>query len=232
MNVTRPARPRSFWERLGDEEQRSVRELAESKIYAPGERLMGFGRPADSAMVIQIGWAKISNIHPGSNSDAIWLRTSGDIVGESASAGQRRIATVTAIGEVRALEITAPDFLEFLHLFPGARKALQQTQSDRQIEADRRCMEFGQTNGSQRLANLLLRLFERAGRVDGENGDRRMMLDIPLSQDEYGQLVRVSRSTVERTFKTWRNRGIVLTEPRRLTLLNERALRRIASADA
>jgi CRP-like cAMP-binding protein len=221
----------SFWDRLKDEERQRLRDAAEEVIYAPRVPLVTVGRPSDTAMVIQRGWVKITNIYPGRAADAMWLRTIGDLVGESASVGRPRIATVTAISEVRALVVTAAQFQDFLGDAPNARRALQETQSLRQIESDLKCIEIGHTNGSQRLANLLIRLFDRAGRVEGAKGRRRIVLDLPLTQDEFGQLIRASRSTVERAFKHWRARGIIIVDPRRLTLLNESALRKIATLD-
>jgi CRP-like cAMP-binding protein len=221
----------SFWDRLEDEEQRLLRDIAELVIYAPRERLITVGHFADTAMVIQTGWAKITNIYPGSNADAMWLRTSGDLVGESASVRRPRIATVTAINEVRALVVTAKHFTEFLQNSTNAQRALQETQCDRQIESDRKCIELGQTNASQRLAGLLLRLFDRAGHIEGEAGARKICLDLPLSQREFGQLIRASCSTVERTLQDWRRRGFIITDHRRLTLLSESELRRIAVPD-
>jgi CRP/FNR family cyclic AMP-dependent transcriptional regulator len=220
---------RNFWDRLEDEERRLLRDIAELVVYEPGEPLITVGEDASTAMVIQSGWVKITNIYPGQDPDAVWLRTLGDLVGESAYIGTRRIATVTALTEVRALVVAADAFVEFLDLCPRAQRAFHETQRDRQIESDRKCIELGRTNSDQRLAALLLRLFDRAGRVDGVNGDRRLVLELPLSQKELAQLIRVTCKTVERTLKDWRRRRIIVTDPRKLTLLDESALRRIAS---
>ncbi len=80
------------------------------------------------------------------------------------------------------------------------------------------------TNGSQRLAGLLLDLAERLG------GQTEGIIEIalPLSQDELASLAGTSRATVARALDGWRRRGLIQTGQRRITLTDAPGLRAAA----
>jgi hypothetical protein len=80
------------------------------------------------------------------------------------------------------------------------------------------------TNGAQRLAGLLLNLPGRHGtRADGA-----IEVAMALSQEELASLVGASRATVTRALSDWRNRGLILTGQRRITITDPRGLREVA----
>jgi CRP-like cAMP-binding protein len=211
---------------LDHQDRQTLRLAATSTIYVPGERLFAEGEPAYSALVIETGWLKISNVASNGATELQALRTTGDLVGESAAADQPRTSTVTAATEVRALVVPAHAFTAFLQDSAQARLALQCMYRDRMIESDRRCLRLGGATARRRLAQLFLNIVDRAGHIP-QNGNG-IVLEPPLSQEELGQLIRVARQTVETTLRDWRRRGIVSTAPRKITLLNVSDLRRIA----
>jgi len=198
-----------FWNMLGDGERDALRKVSHPITYEPDTRIFREGEPSVFALVLQSGWVKVAG-GPEDGGTALALRRSGDLVGESASAGQPRIATVVALREVRALIITAHHFAELLRDHPAAANALQRTHRERQAESDRKRMDVRNSNSNRRLAQLFLELAE--GVAETEDG---VLLDVPLTQKEYGQLICARTGTVERTLREWRDRGIVSTMYRR-----------------
>jgi CRP-like cAMP-binding protein len=80
------------------------------------------------------------------------------------------------------------------------------------------------TSGGQRLAGLLLGLAERlGGQAEGV-----IEIALPLSQDELASLAGTSRATVARALNAWRQRGLIRTGQRRITLTDVPGLRRAA----
>ena len=213
---------------LGEHERDALHAEAEWVTYARREQLCNEGEAAEFAIVIQEGWVKISYAS-ARETNTLVLRGPADIVGESASADQPRIATVTALTEVRGLSVTSDQFIGFLRRYPGALRALQRTYSDRLVESDRMRMAVGQMNGARRLARCLLQLADYFGHT--EDHGSKITID-GLSQEEFGQLISASPITVVRALKNWRLRGIVGTGPQlKIELLDLPTLRQIAGND-
>ena len=72
------------------------------------------------------------------------------------------------------------------------------------------------TSGAQRLAGLLLEL---ADQRDSE---------VILTQEELASLTGASRATVTRALSNWRQRGIIRTGQRDITITDLATLRKIA----
>lgn len=198
-----------FWNMLGDREKDALREVAHPVTYEPDTRIFREGEPSVFALVLRAGWVKVAG--GGEEGEtALALRRPGDLVGESAPADRPRIATVVALGEVEALIVTAHHFSALLRDHPAVAKALQRTYWERQMESDRKRMDVRNSNSNRRLAQLFLELADGAERtVDG------IVLDVPLTQAEFGQLICARTGVVERTLREWRDRGIVSTMTRR-----------------
>lgn len=216
--------PTGFWGMLGHRERDALLDVAYMTTYRPGTRIFREGEPSSFALVIQNGWVKVAGGTSKDTETALALRRTGDLVGESASADRPRSATVVTLDEVRALTIPACHFSALVNAFPGIDQALQRTYRDRRIESDQKRMDVRKVNSDKRLARQFLELAECARETD-EHG---IVLDIPLSQDDFGQLICASTGTVERTLSNWRKRGIVATSYRKHVLLDLPALCRIA----
>ena len=76
------------------------------------------------------------------------------------------------------------------------------------------------TSGAQRLAGLLLQL------ADPRDSEFRMAM--MLTQEELASLTGASRATVTRALSNWRQRGIIRTGQRDITITDPAALRKIA----
>jgi CRP/FNR family transcriptional regulator len=76
------------------------------------------------------------------------------------------------------------------------------------------------TSGAQRLAGLLLEL------ADWRDSEVRAAM--PLTQEELASLTGASRATVTRALSNWRQRGIIRTSQRDITITDLVALRKIA----
>ncbi len=81
-----------------------------------------------------------------------------------------------------------------------------------------------ETSGAQRLARLLLELAQRCGETTGQG----VTLAVPLSQTDLASWVGVSRATVTRALRQWRERKLVSTRQGHMTIIDTAALRRIS----
>lgn len=225
-NHDRPGAGQGFWSMLEERERDALRQICRSEIYDPRQRIFTEGEPSDFVLVIRSGWMKITGVTSDGAPMTLALRTVGELVGESGSIALSRTATAIALDEVRALHVTAGEFSGFLRHHPRAEHALRRTYSDRRIESDRKCMDFGKASSSRRLAQLLLELADRSGHIEDDTGG--VVLGIPLAQGEFANLIGAATVTVERALRNWRQRGIVATNYRKVILRDLSALRRIA----
>ena len=91
-------------------------------------------------------------------------------------------------------------------------------------QSDERILSLGSHVGAGRLALFLLRLAEQSGLPEPDGG-----IGLPpLSQTELGSCVDVSRETVARAMRDWREQGFIRSGWRQTVLLDPEGLRKHA----
>jgi CRP/FNR family transcriptional regulator, cyclic AMP receptor protein len=216
---------RGFWDLLPHEEQRVLSSLGREREYPPGAALCVEGDPVTHVFVLLDGWVKVIGVTVDGRESVHALRGNGDVVGETAgeTTGVRN-ATMEAMVTVRALIVGYDRFTSFLDTHQRGNRAYRRVIVHRWRDAETMLRVRAVTNGAQRLAGLLLDLAERlGGRADGV-----IEIALPLSQDELASLSGTSRATVARALNAWRQRGLIRTGQRRITLTDMPALRRAA----
>jgi CRP/FNR family transcriptional regulator, cyclic AMP receptor protein len=214
-----------FWDLLPPEDRHVLWSLGWEKEYPPGTPLCVEGDPATHVFILLDGWVKIISVSEDGQRSVNALRGAGDIVGETAgeTSGLRN-ATMQAIVSVRALIVRFDRFSSFLDTRLGGSRAYRSVMVYRWRNAEKMLRVRAATNGAQRLAGLLLGLAERlGGQAEGV-----IEIALPLSQDELASLAGTSRATVARALNGWRQRGMIRTGQRRITLTDVPGLRRVA----
>jgi CRP-like cAMP-binding protein len=214
-----------FWDLLSHEEQRALWSIGREREYPPGAALCVEGDPVTHVFVLLDGWVKVVTVTEDGRESVLALRGAGDVVGETAGATSGvRNATMQAVISVRALIVGYDRFDSFLDNHQGGNRAYRRAIVHRWRDAEAMLRVRAVTNGGQRLAGLLLGLAERlGGQAEGV-----IEIALPLSQDELASLAGTSRATVTRALNTWRQRGLIRTGQRRITLTDVPGLRRAA----
>jgi len=220
---------RAFWDQLTAEERRVLRALGRHRTYRPGATMCVEGDPATHVFILLSGWVKVLSVTDDGRETVLALRGAGDMVGETAGETARyRNATIRTIAAVNALIVGFDQFSSFLDTHRGGSHAYRRVMTLRWSDADATLRMRAATSGGQRLAGLLLRLAERLGhQEDGPIG-----LALPLSQEDLASLAGTSRATVARALSTWRQRGLIRTGQRWITLIDVPGLRRAAGPAA
>lgn len=217
--------PQRFWDLLADTEQLVLSDLGRMSVFPPGGTLCVEGDPATHVFILLAGWVKVLSVTSEGHEMVLGLRGQGDIVGEVAGeATGYRTATVQATGTVRTLILGHDKFSSFLDSYPGASRAYRRVVTQRWSETATTLRRRSVTSGAQRLAFLLLDL---AGQ-HGSGTARGIYVAMPLSQEELASLAGTSRATVTRALANWRQRGIIRTGQRRITIVDLGALRQLA----
>lgn len=216
-----------FWDALTEAEQELLRRAGRIRRFRPGGEPLTFeGEGSSNVIMIVSGWAKV--ISPtGSGREVVFaVRGPGDIVGEiSAMFDRPRTATIQALVPVEALSVPATRFKAFLDENPRAWWPLTATIVERMGDLGNRLRVHAGTDGTCRLAHLLVYLAELSLRYREPGRDGRVEIVPPLSQADLGSWVDASRETAARGFGELRDKGLVATAYKKVTVLDLPGLR-------
>jgi CRP/FNR family transcriptional regulator, cyclic AMP receptor protein len=218
MNLHGTGPAQGFWPLLTDDERTVLAGLGRTTVYPPGTVMFVEGDPSTHVFVLVEGWVKIMGVTSDGHELTLALRGRGDTVGEVAgeTSGYRN-ATVQAVGTVRALIVPYERFSSFLDAHDGADRAYRRMVTRRWSDTEAMLRARSVTSGAQRLAGLLLEL-----------ADSELQTAMTLTQEELASLTGASRATVTRALSNWRQRGIIRTGQRDITITDLGALRKIA----
>lgn len=193
---------------------------AGASIYLEGER-------SSTVVIVVTGRVKVFSLTEQGEEVVLAVRGPGALLGElSAVDGAPRSASVAALEPVEALVVPVPVFVEFLRAHASAAMVLLRLVTSRLRDADRKRVEFGAFDIPARVAGRLVELAERFGEPDGDG----VRIAVPLSQDELAGWVGASREAVAKALRVLRDRGLVTTGRRTMTVLDLDGLRRRARA--
>lgn len=219
-----------FWENLSEAERGVLREAGHQRVYRPGRESLCFeGDGSSHAVVILDGWAKVTSPSDSGREVMLAVRGPGDIVGEVAAMFDRpRSATILPLVQVKGLSIPAVRFKALLNQHPRIWWPLTATVVDRMGEIGNRLRVHAGADGTCRLAHLLVHLAEVSLRYADAGPGGRVPILPPLSQADLGSWVDASRETAARGFGELRERGLVETAYKRVTVLDLPGLRQFA----
>jgi CRP-like cAMP-binding protein len=199
--------------------QQRLRGLAVPRRYEADATLFRVGDRSDHVLIVTSGRVKIASLRPGVGEIVLAERGPGDLLGElSAIDGQPRSADAVAIDEVSALALPKDDFVGFLRDEPGAAVALLETLAQRLRSADRRHIEFGETDGVTRVARGLDELAAEEGQP---SGPWTLVARTPL---ELAAHLQTSEDEVTNALAVLQDDGIVESHRRGVTIIDAEAL--------
>jgi len=218
-----PPSQQPFWDSLPAEEQDALAALASQRIFRPGEVLCCEGDTSTHVFVIESGWTKVS-VAGSYREQIIAVLGPGDLVGEGAALTLRsRSATVTALEDVHAMVLTAERFTGFAEARPRAKEILSRQMSERHTANRDRLFSREFATVERRFAFLLLELAYRRGWYER---DGTVTITLPMSHQELADWIGARPGEVARYLTSWRDRGIVQTGRRRMTVLDAAELER------
>jgi CRP/FNR family cyclic AMP-dependent transcriptional regulator len=215
--------PGEYLARLDPADRDALLERGRRRRWPVGSSLFLEGDQSGTVVFVVSGRVKVFSLTEQGEEILLAVRGPGALLGEvSAVDGGPRSASVAALEPVTALVLTADAFLEYLRTHAGAATVLLQLVTARLRDADRKRVEFAAYDIPSRVARRLVELAERFGEPD-ENGVR---ITVALSQDELAGWVGASREAVAKALRVLRDRRLVSTGRRTMTVLDLPALRR------
>jgi len=202
----------SFAEKLPTATLTELLELGREIRHPAGAQLMREGQEADFVLFILSGQAKVV-ISDGKGNDLLLSVVGpGELIGEMACMeGGRRSATVISLNPVHSRKIAASTFLEFVEKRPRMAVFVASLISKRLRSADQRRLMLTASQVTARLVRvigIISPMFENSGEP----------AKIPLSQNEWAQLINASEVSVQRAFRELRKSKIINTKYRTLVV--------------
>lgn len=215
--------PGEYLARLDPADRADLLERGRRRRWPAGASMFLEGDRSGTVVFVVSGRVKVFSLTDQGEEILLAVRGPDALLGEvSAVDGGPRSASVAALEPVEAVVLTADAFVDYLRGHAGAATVLLQIVVARLRDADRKRVEFAAYDIAARVARRLVELAERFGEPD-ENGVR---ITVALSQDELAGWVGASREAVAKSLRVLRDRGLVTTGRRTMTVLDLPGLRR------
>lgn len=171
------------------------------------------------------GRLKVSQVTPDGQQVMVGILHPGDMFGlDSAFAGSNHSGTAHSAVDSIVVSWSMADWDAVIGSCPRLATNAMQTICQRLDEAQTRLRELSTLEVEPRLANSMLRLIEKAGRVEGGC----TCIDFPLTRQDIAEMNGTTMHTVSRIFSSWEAKGLVEGRHRKLMVLDPAGLARIA----
>lgn len=182
------------------------------------------GDPGSNMMLVQRGRVKICTRSDDGKEVIFNLVKPGELFGEIALLdGAPRTASAVTLDPCELLVLDRRDFIPFLQRHPEACMRLIEVLCERLRRTSEMVENLLFLEGEARLARSLVQLAENFGRevVDG------IQIDLRLSQQTLGDIVGLSRESVNKQIGHLRERGLIDNSDRYVTITDLDRLRQI-----
>jgi CRP/FNR family cyclic AMP-dependent transcriptional regulator len=195
-----------IFEALSEEETSAIMQMARMVNHPARHTVFQEGEPGDHLLVVMNGRVKVSLVSPDGKEAILSILEAGDMFGEMALLdGEPRSATITTMEKSSFLVLWRRDFLPFLERNPQVALKLLAALSKRLRATNDMVGSLSFLNLPARLARILINLGQQYGKLTGEG----IAIGIKLSQEELGNLVGVSRESVNRQIRLWVEAGVL-----------------------
>ncbi len=197
--------------------------IVSERTYKEDEVIFHAEDPGHSLFILKSGSVKISICDRKGNEDILKIMYPFDFFGEmSLLDGQHRSATVTALEKSIALIIKREHFIELIRKSPQIALNMLALLSRRMRKTDEKIGSLRFANAYGKVAKVLVDISAEHG-IREKNG---VIVNLKLSRQELADFAGVSRETVTRILKEFESYGSLKVDKRKITILNEAALRR------
>lgn len=188
---------------------------------APGQTLMVQDQPNDLLYVIQQGWAHSARRLVTGARQIVGFHYAGDLVGTSSIAWSLATNTVTAVSDCIVAELPKAQLGRIFRTQPRVAAALYAIGAADYVAMGDRLTAIGRMGATERLALLLLDI---AARLRVTAGGVVESFELPLTQQDIGDAVGLTKVHVSRTFGDMERRGLIERSGRRVRLKAERQM--------
>lgn len=209
--------------------RQTIAAAASLRRLAAGERAFTQGEPAGEIFLLLAGGLKLTRSGWGREPVILRIVHPGEVF--ELDHGPHRIrhdATANALRDSTLAVWPLAVWQRLLHELPGLPFGLIQALGLELAETQGRFLEIASLDVRRRLAHAVLRLIDRAGRLE-EEGTR---INLPLSRQDLAAMTGTTLHNVSRILTRWERHGLIIGGRRTLLVRDIPALMRLATAEA
>ena len=196
--------------------------------FAARQEVFHKGDAGSQLFVVIAGRLKALTTSPDGDDVVFNVMGPGEVFGEVALLSESpRTATVRAIDRCELLVLDRRDFMTFLKRSPEVAVRMLTVLVERLKRASEFVEDVQFLNLPVRLAKKLVLFADQYGR-DAKGGG--VMIDLKLSQEEWGDLVGTTRESINKQMRAWSDEGLIRVDAGFVTLLQPEAIERLAFA--
>lgn len=200
-----------------------VAEIASEKVHRKNEVIFHEDDPGSVLLILKSGAVKISVCDRSGREDILKIIYPGDFFGDmSLLDGQHRSATVTAMEKSVSLVVKREYFLALIHEHPALIMNMLATLCRRLRKTDEKIASLRFADSYGKVAKVLLNLAEEHGVM----ADGSIVVDLNLDRQQFADHAGTTRETATRILNEFQKNGCIAINKRKITILNETALRR------
>jgi CRP/FNR family cyclic AMP-dependent transcriptional regulator len=197
-----------------------VQLLAHARIetFRARQEIFQKGAPGLGLLAVLKGKVRISSVGPDGNQVVLNVIDEGEVFGEIALLdGKDRTADAVAMVDCDLLAIDRRDFVPFVRANPEVALRLLSVMCARLRRTTEQVEDMIFLDAPQRLAKKLLQLVDAAAKPA-----------VTISQRELGNMIGLSRESINKQLKAWQQEGMLKIEQGTIIILDAEALRQHA----
>jgi CRP-like cAMP-binding protein len=200
---------------LSQAERRAVFDRAVSCRFEKGAQVFEEGAAADRFYLLLDGYVRVVR-HSEDGEQVIMLHVpSGQLIGIARAFDRDNYpATAVAVSECVALSWPATFWDELVETYPGFAPEAMKSIGLRVKEFNDRVVEMATLQVEQRVAHMLLRLANQAGRKTAEG----IEIVMPVTRQDLSEMTGSTLHTISRLLSNWEKKGWVKSGRRRITV--------------
>jgi CRP-like cAMP-binding protein len=210
---------------LNPKERTDLAARARMRNFPAGETIFLMGASGDSMMAVLDGNVRISVPSPEGKEIVLAIIQPGEVFGEIAVLdGKERTAEATAMTDCTLAVLERRDVMAFLESNPTGWPRLVDLLCARLRHSDRQIAEMAFLQLPVRLAKALLRMADMAAGLAGARAGAR----IRLTQRELGNIVGMTRESVNKCLREWQREGIIRVDDNAIVIVKRDELEEVA----
>jgi CRP-like cAMP-binding protein len=189
--------------------------------FAAGEVVLEQGQQTECLYVVSEGWLHASSRLKDGGRQILRFYFVGDITTSFSIAWEYTASALTAVSECTLYEIPRPALGRVFAEHPRLGAMLYGVMASEHVAMSDRLTSVGRMNGMTRIATLLLDIRSRLRIVDGVDGS---VFELPLTQQDLGDSVGLTKAHVNRSLKALQATGLIEREGKIIRITDVNAL--------
>lgn len=219
----------SLFAPIEKQELLAIAEVARTRTLRAREELFHKGDAGSQVYIVAKGKLKVISTSRGGDDLMFCVLDEGEVIGEvGLLADRERTATVVAMTPCELIAIDRRDFQSVLRSRPEVAFELLTVLARRLARVSEFVEDTHFLNLPVRLAKKLRDFSRTHGKKKKEGTVDTLVIDVKLSQEEWGDLVGTTRESVNKQFRTWVADGVIRLDKGRVVICDLDEIERMA----